>query len=123
MWIPATANASAAPANRATNAVVARKGSDMCTFLLAGGVRAPGLRRYEETSALVHASPRKFVQCNAIQQSESIYASENCRRDISTDGRRRIGGHGHGDPNRRGDTGIEINTPVRNAAARVPAVS
>src|SRR3984893_16321726 len=123
MWIPATANASAAPANRATNAVVARKGSDMCTFLLAGGVRAPGLRRYEETSALVHASPRKFVQCNAIQQSESIYASENCRRDISTDGRRRIGGHPHGVLNSPGDNGIRLTPLVRSAAAGGDAVS
>ena len=54
-----------------------RKGSDTCTFLLAGGARGPGSRRYEETSAVAHAPPRKFVQCNAIQQSQSIYASEN----------------------------------------------
>jgi hypothetical protein len=100
-----------------------RKGSDTCTFLLAGGARGPGSRRYEETSAVAHAPPRKFVQCNAIQQSQSIYASENLQRDISTDCRRRTGGHHHGVVNSCGDNGIEINSPVRIAAARVPAVS
>src|ERR1700687_1648173 len=123
MWIPATANASAAPANRATNAIVARKGSDMCTFLLAGGVRGPGLTPLQETSALVHAPPRKSVQCNAIQQSESIYASANLQREISTDGRRRTGGHHHGVVNSQGDTGIKIDPLVRNAAAGMPAVT
>jgi hypothetical protein len=52
-----------------------------------------------------------------------IYASENFQREISTDGRRRTGGHHHGIVNSQGDNGIEINPLVCDAAARVPAVT
>jgi hypothetical protein len=52
-----------------------------------------------------------------------IYASENFLRDISTDCWWRTGGHHHGVVNSRGDNGIEVNPLVRDAAARVPAVT
>jgi hypothetical protein len=54
-----------------------------------------GARPRFTPSALVHAPPRKFVQCNVIQQSESTLAkilAEISRQDC----RRRTGGYRDG---------------------------
>jgi hypothetical protein len=122
MWIPATANASAAPAIRATNAAVAGNGLDMWAFLLAGGVRRPGLTQLQGDLC---PCIRSTTEGGSTQRDSTIRIndSENFQRDIATDRRRRTAGHRHVVVNSLGDNGFEIDPLMRDAAAGVSAVT